>query len=84
MKFICQHPRPITDAIFPLKGILLSSVPLKKNFSFVLAGKLDERETEMISFRWRVLSFSSQISEAEQLQVPHCPCSFGELVYPQS
>ena len=69
---------------FSFKGDTPIFCTAKEELSFVLAGKPDERETEMISFRWRVLSFSSQISEAEQLQVPHCPRSFGELVYPQS
>ena len=56
----------------------------KEELSFVRSGVLEERETEMISVPWRVFAFSSQISEAEQLQVPPCPRSFAELVYPQS
>ena len=56
----------------------------KEELSFVRAGVLDERETEMMRVRWRVSAFSSPISEAEQLQVPPCPRCFAELVYPQS
>ena len=56
----------------------------KGELSFVRAGVLDERETKMMRVRWRVFPFSSQISEAEQLQVPPCPRCFAELVYAQS
>ena len=82
MKFTCQQLRPITDAIFPFKGDTPIFCTAKEELSFVRADVLDERETEMVRVRWRVFAFSSQISEAEQLQVPPCPRCFAELVYP--
>ena len=84
MKFTCQHPRLIIDAIFSFKGNTPIFCTAKERLSFVRAGVLDERETEMMRVRWRVFAFNSQISEAEQLQVPPCPRCFAELVYPQS
>ena len=69
---------------FSFKGDTPIFCTAKEELSFVHAGVLDERETEMISVRWRMFAFSSQISEAEQLQVPPCPRCFAELGYPQS
>ena len=69
---------------FSFKGDTPIFCTAKEELSFVRAGVLDERETEMMRVRWRVFAFSSQISEAEQLQVPPCPRCFAELVYPQS
>ena len=69
---------------FSFKGDTPIFCTVKEELSFVRAGVLDERETEMMRVRWRVFAFSSQISEAEQLQVPPCPRCFAELVYPQS
>ena len=69
---------------FSLKGDTPIFCTAKEEISFVRAGVLDERETEMMRVRWRVFAFSSQITEAEQLQVPPCPRCFAELVYPQA
>ena len=67
---------------FSLKGDRPIFCTAKEEISFVRSGVLDE--TEMMRVRWRVFAFSSQISEAEQLQVPHCPRCFDEFVYPQA
>ena len=39
----------------------------------------DERETEMMSIRWKVIEFNHQIPESEQKQVPSCARCFAEL-----
>ena len=56
----------------------------KEELSFVRAGVLDERETEMMRVRWRVFSLSCQIPEKEQVEVTPCPRCFAELIFPQS
>ena len=40
-----------------------------------------ERETEMMSVRWRVFEFSRKIPQEEQKDLPPCPLCFGELVF---
>ena len=56
----------------------------KEELSFVRAGVLDERETEMMRVRWRVFALSCQIPEKEQFEVTPCPRCFAELIFPQS
>ncbi|CAB3996967.1 hypothetical protein DSY43_02735 [Paramuricea clavata] len=46
------------------------------------AGKFhssDERETEMMAIRWKVIEFKHQIPESEQKQVSQCVRCFSEL-----
>ena len=40
-----------------------------------------ERETEMMSVRWRVFEFSRKIPQEEQKDLPPCPRCFSELVF---
>ena len=56
----------------------------KEELSFVRAGVLDERETEMMRVRWRVFALSCQIPEREQVEVSPCPRCYAELIFPQS
>ena len=44
-------------------------------------GQIDERETEMMSVRWRVFEFSRKILQEEQKELSPCPRCFGELVF---
>ena len=44
-------------------------------------GQIDERETEMMSVRWRVFEFTRKIPQEEQKDLPPCPRCFGELVF---
>ena len=39
----------------------------------------DQRETEMMSIRWKVIEFKHQITECEQKRVPPCARYFSEL-----
>lgn len=41
----------------------------------------DERETEMMSVRWKVFDFNYQIPENEQKSVPPCGKCFAKLVF---
>lgn len=43
-------------------------------------GQIDERETEMMSVRWRVFELNRNIPQAEQKDVSPCPRCFAELV----
>ena len=52
----------------------------KHEIVFIRNGMLDERETEMMSVRWRVFSFSSQIPREEQRSTPACGRCFAELI----
>ena len=40
----------------------------------------DERETEMMSVRWKVVEFHHQIAQSEQKYVPPCERCFAELI----
>ena len=42
---------------------------------------VDERETEMMSVRWKVFDVNYQISENEQKDVPTCGKCFAKLVF---
>ena len=44
-------------------------------------GQIDERETEMMSVRWRVFEFTRTIPQADQKDLSPCPRCFGELVF---
>ena len=44
------------------------------------ASCIDEKETEMMRVRWRLLSFFSQIPEHEQRHVPPCPRCFATFI----
>ena len=39
----------------------------------------DERETELMAIRWKVIEFNHQIPESEQKRVPPCGRWFAEL-----
>ena len=77
-------PKTHYQCNFSFKGDMPIFCTTKEELSFARAGVLDKRETEMMHVHWQVFAFSSQISKAEQLQVPPCPCCFAALVYPQS
>ena len=42
----------------------------------------DDRETEMMSVRWKFIEFTHQITENEQKQVAPCARCFAELTFP--
>lgn len=52
----------------------------KVPFVYIKRGIIDERETEMMSVRWRVYTFNHQIPAAQQVEVPPCPKCFARLV----
>lgn len=41
----------------------------------------DDRETEMMSVRWKIFEFRKHIPEHEQRDVPPCPKCFAKLVF---
>ena len=43
-------------------------------------GRIDERETEMMSVRWKVFELNHAIPEKEQKEIEPCPRCFAELV----
>lgn len=43
-------------------------------------GYFDEKETEMMSARWKLFSFFYQIPESSQKEIPRCKLCFSELV----
>ena len=44
-------------------------------------GKINQRETEMMSVRWRVYKFSRTIPKSEQIELKPCPRCFAEFVF---
>ena len=40
----------------------------------------DDRETEMMKFRWRVFEFIRRISESDVKEINPCPRCFSEIV----
>ena len=47
---------------------------------FVKNGAIDQRETEMMSVRWKIFTFNYQIPEAEQEEISPCPNCFSRLI----
>ena len=43
-------------------------------------GCIDDRETEMMAARWKVFTFSDQIPQSSQKEIPCCKRCFAELV----
>ena len=52
----------------------------KDEITFVRGGVLDQRETEMMSVRWKIFHFHYQIPFTQQKSVPACPRCFSELI----
>ena len=52
----------------------------KHGIIYIAGGVVEERETEMMSVRWRQFTFHSQIPAAEQMSVPPCGHCFSRLV----
>ncbi len=52
----------------------------KRPLMFIKNGVVDDRETEMMAVRWKVLYFNHHIPEDEQRRLPPCAKCFAELV----
>ena len=52
----------------------------KRPLIFIKNGVVDDRETEMMAVRWKVLHFNYQIPEDEQRRLTPCAKCFAELV----
>ena len=52
----------------------------KHQLVFVKNGVIDERETEMMSVRWKVFNFNRQIPQVEQQEVTECPTCFAKFI----
>jgi len=52
----------------------------KRSIVLIKRGEIDERETEMMAVRWRLFSFSYQIPESDQVDIPPCPRCFAEFI----
>lgn len=51
----------------------------KHTMVYIKNGVIDERETEMMSVRWKVFYFNSQIAEEDQRDIPVCGKCFATL-----
>jgi len=47
---------------------------------YIKSGSIDNRESEMMSCRWRIFAFNFQIPEQRQRIVPSCPRCFADLI----
>ena len=47
---------------------------------YIKNGLIDERETEMMSVRWKVLYFNAQIKQSEQEKIPVCEKCFSKFI----
>lgn len=52
----------------------------KVQFVYIKRGVIDERETEMMSVRWRVFTFNHQIPQNEQVELPSCAHCFAQFI----
>ena len=52
----------------------------KHIFVYIKNGLIDERETEMMSVRWKVLYFNAQIKQSEQEKIPVCEKCFSKFI----
>lgn len=53
----------------------------KRPICFVKNGCVDDRETEMMSVRWKVFNLTYQIPQAEQRQVEPCSSCFAQVIF---
>ena len=66
------------DTVFDSDTPILATS--KHQLVFVKNGAIDERETEMMTVRWKVFNFNRQIPQAEQQKVTVCPPCFANLI----
>ena len=52
----------------------------KSEIIFIKNGIIDQRETEMMAVRWKVMKFSHQFSMERQREIPPCARCFVELL----
>lgn len=52
----------------------------KVPFVYIKRGVVDDRETEMMSVRWRVFTFNYQIAQHEQVEMAPCAHCFAQLI----
>ena len=75
---------PAPKSHFAKDTVFDSDTPIfatsKHQLVFVKNGAIDERETEMMTVRWKVFNFNRQIPRAEQQEVTACPTCFAKLI----
>lgn len=75
---------PAPKSHFAKDTVFDSDTPIfatsKHQLVFVKNGAIDERETEMMSVRWKVFNFNRQIPPSQQKEVVACPACFARLV----
>ena len=52
----------------------------KQPFIYIKNGVIDQRETEMMSVRWKIFQFNVQIEQNDQKEIPQCARCFASLV----
>jgi hypothetical protein len=52
----------------------------KRPLIYIKNGVVDDRETEMMAVRWRVLYFNYQIPQEKQLNILPCKRCFAQLI----
>ena len=52
----------------------------KHTLVYIKNGVIDERETEMMSVRWKVFHFNAQIEQSEQRDIPACARCFSQFI----
>ena len=52
----------------------------KSEIIFIRNGIKDQRETEMMAVRWKVMKFSHQFPMERQREIPPCAHCFAELL----
>lgn len=76
---------PAPKSHFSKDILLTKDTPIfatsSETVSLVKNGILLQRETEMMSVRWKVFNFFYQISETEQVQVEPCGRCFADFIF---
>ena len=52
----------------------------KRTMVYIQNGSIDEKETEMMSVRWKVFYFNNQFNEGEQRDIPVCGKCFATFL----
>ena len=52
----------------------------KQTLIYITNGVIDQRETEMMSARWKIFQFNVQIEQNHQKEIPQCARCFASLV----
>lgn len=80
VKVLNCHDGPRPTLRLCMHGMYIVCCTSKHAIMFITGGVVEERETEMMTVRWRQMAFHSKIPAEEQQSVPPCGHCFAVLI----